>query len=86
MVKNDWLCEFLADMLDVPVQRPREIETTALGAAFLAGLRVGIFASLDEIAKTWQAKSTFHPTMKNDVREKLYAGWKDAVARVRSAA
>lgn len=84
MVKNDWLCEFLADMLDVPVQRPREIETTALGAAFLAGLRVGIFASLNEIAKTWQAKSTFHPTMKNDVREKLYAGWKDAIARVMS--
>lgn len=84
MVKNDWLCEFLADMLDIPVQRPREIETTALGAAFLAGLQVGIFTSLDEIAKTWQAKSTFHPTMKNDVREKLYAGWKDAVERARS--
>ncbi|MCL5260690.1 MAG: glycerol kinase GlpK [Gammaproteobacteria bacterium] len=84
MVKNDWLCEFLADILDLPVQRPREIETTALGVAFLAGLEVGIFKSLSEIAKTWQAKSTFHATMKSEVREKLYAGWKDAVKRVRS--
>lgn len=84
MVKNDWLCEFLADMLDVPVERPKEIETTALGVAFLAGLQIGWFKSLDEIAKTWQAKSTFHPTMNAVKREQLYAGWKAAVARVRT--
>lgn len=84
MVKNDWLCEFLADVLDVPVERPKEIETTALGVAFLAGLQVGWYNSLDEIAKTWKAKSTFHPTMDAAKRDKLYAGWKAAVARVRT--
>lgn len=83
MVKNDWLCEFLADILNIPVQRPREIETTALGAAYLAGLHIGMFASLEEIANNWQAKSTFHPTMHTEQREKLYAGWKDAVTKVR---
>lgn len=85
MVKNDWLCGFLADIIEVPVERPKEIETTALGAAFLAGLHIGWYGSLDELTKTWQAKSTFHPTMNIVQRDKLYAGWKDAVARVRTS-
>jgi glycerol kinase len=84
MVKNDWLCEFLADVLDAPVERPKEIETTALGVAFLAGLQIGWYKSLEEITKTWQAKSTFHPTMSEEQRQKLYVGWKEAVARVRT--
>ncbi len=84
MVKNDWLCEFLADILEIPVERPKEIETTALGVAFLAGLQIGIYKSLDDIAKTWQAKSTFHPTMPQETRDKLYAGWQAAVARVKT--
>lgn len=86
MVKNDWLCEFLADMLNVPVERPKEIETTALGVAFLAGLQLGWYSDLSDISKTWQAKSTFHPTMKSEERNKLYTGWKAAVARIRTNA
>ena len=84
MVKNDWLCEFLADILDVPVERPKEIETTALGVAFLAGLQIGWYKNLEDIAKTWQAKSTFHPTMNKERRTVLYSGWKAAVARIRT--
>lgn len=84
MVKNDWLCEFLADILDVSVERPREIETTALGVAFLAGLHIGWYKSLQEVATTWQAKATFHPTMAEEQRRVLYSGWKAAVMRVRT--
>jgi glycerol kinase len=84
MVKNNWLCEFLADILNVTVKRPKEIETTALGVAYLAGLQVGIYNSLEDIAKTWTAKSTFEPNMPQSTREKLYQGWLEAVARVRT--
>jgi len=82
MVKNDWLCQFLADILDVKVARPQEIETTALGVAFLAGLQVGIYPSLEAIANIWQAKSVFKPTFSSQLREKLYAGWKKAIKQV----
>lgn len=85
MVKNDWLCEFLADILDVSVERPKEIETTALGVAFLAGLQIGWYNSLEEISGIWQAKSTFHTTMSEEQRNKLYVGWKEAVGRVRTS-
>jgi glycerol kinase len=84
MVKNDWLCEFLADILGISVERPRIIETTALGVAFLAGIQIGWYKSLDDVTKTWQAKSTFHTTMESAEREKLYAGWLEAVKRVRT--
>src|SRR5882724_3728711 len=85
MVRNDWVMQFLADILDLPVERPVVTETTALGAAYLAGLQAGLFKSTADIAKRWQRDRLFEPRMKADQREALYAGWQAAVARVRSA-
>jgi glycerol kinase len=82
MVANDWLCQFLADMLDVAVERPRVIETTALGAAYLAGLATGVYAGLDAVAYGWHCERRFEPRMNADVRAQLYAGWQKAVRRV----
>lgn len=82
MVENNWLLQFLADILDRTVERPVNIETTALGAAYLAGLQVGIFSSLEEISTLWQMDSNFIPHMQQEKRELLYLGWKKAVARV----
>jgi len=84
MTRNNWLMQFLADMLDIPVERPVVTETTALGAAYLAGLKIGLFSSTDDIARHWRRDQLFEPTMKPAERDKLYAGWKDAVRRVRS--
>jgi glycerol kinase len=84
MTRNDWVMQFLADILDLPVERPVVTETTALGAAYLAGLQAGLFASTDDIARRWQRDRLFEPQMKADQREALYAGWTAAVARVRS--
>ena len=86
MVANDWVCQFLADILDVPVERPAVIETTALGAAYLAGLEVGLYPSLEALAGTWRCERRFEPRMSADQRQRLYAGWQDAVRRTRSAA
>jgi glycerol kinase len=84
MVANDWLCQFLADLLGLPVERPVVTETTALGAAYLAGLAVGLYPSLDAIAGTWARARRFEPAMAEPARARLYAGWQDAVRRVRS--
>ncbi|MGS2743716.1 glycerol kinase GlpK [Halomonas sp. LS-001] len=84
MVRNNWVMQFLADMLGVDVDRPAVLETTALGAAYLAGLRLGWYKSLDEIQQLWQCESSFTPTMDETTRETLYQGWQDAVARVKS--
>lgn len=78
-VKNNFLMEFQSDLLNVPVQRPRINETTALGAAYLAGLAVGYWSSQDEIAKQWAIEHTFVPKMNDDIRITLYSGWKKAV-------
>lgn len=86
MVKNSWLMQFLADMLGVEVDRPAVLETTALGVAYLAGLRVGWYSSLEEIERLWQCESSFAPDMDETTREGLYQGWVDAVKRVRSDA
>lgn len=83
MVGNDWVMQFLADMLGVAVDRPRTLETTALGAAYLAGLAIGWYADLDEIARLWHCERTFEPQMAEEERETLYAGWQDAVDRVK---
>ena len=85
MVANDWLMQFLADILDIPVDRPTIIETTALGAAYLAGLGCGVYASLDDIAERWQLDRRFNPAMADARRQTLYGGWLDAVDRVRSS-
>jgi glycerol kinase len=78
---NDLLMQFQADVLGVPVVRPVIRETTALGAAYLAGLAVGYWTSREEIAANWAAERRFHPAMAADRRETLFAGWRRAVAR-----
>lgn len=84
MVRNNWLMQFLADMLGVSVDRPTVLETTALGAAYLAGLQIGWYRDLDEIAELWRCERTFQPTMPAEERARLYQGWQDAIARVKS--
>ncbi|WP_391558142.1 glycerol kinase GlpK [Robertmurraya sp.] len=78
-VKNDFLMSFQSDILNVPVERPKVNETTALGAAYLAGLAVGYWESRDDIAKQWAVDRAFEPKMNSDKREELYSGWKKAV-------
>ncbi len=80
-VVNNLLMQFQADILGVPVQRPKVAETTALGAAYLAGLATGFWGSPEEVAEHWAIDRTFEPSMGADQREKLYAGWKRAVER-----
>ena len=84
MVKNNWLSQFLADTLGVTVQRPRQAETTALGAAYRAGLQCGIYDSFEDLSRNWQQEAEFSPTLAPEQRERLVAGWADAVRRVRS--
>jgi glycerol kinase len=82
--KNNFLMQFQADILGVPVLRPKIIETTALGTAFLAGLSVGYFKNQDEIIKIWKIDREFQPNMQREEKEKLYRGWKRAVERAKS--
>lgn len=81
MVANDWLCQFLADIGGVRVERPVITETTALGAAMLATLGGGLVGSLADAEKLWQLQRGFEPSMSANLREKLLKGWADAVAR-----
>jgi glycerol kinase len=81
MAANDWFCQFLADILGVRVERPAELETTALGAAFLAGLATGVWPSPQSLAATWSAAATFTPSMANERRRALIAGWRQALER-----
>jgi len=76
---NNLLMQFQADLLGIPVVRPKVIETTALGAAYLAGLSCGVWRSTDELASHWQADRRFHPTMARDRAESLLADWSRAV-------
>lgn len=80
-VQNNLLMQFQADILGVPVQRPRVAETTALGAAYLAGLAVGFWRDQREVAEQWAIDRTFEPQMSADQREQLYANWQRAVQR-----
>ncbi len=79
MVVNDWLCQFLADMLGVTVHRPRVVETTALGAALLAAVGAGVFTSLEAAADLWQTEASFSPQMSEDDRKRRLDGWHKAV-------
>jgi glycerol kinase len=83
MVANDWFLQFLADIVNVPVERPVNVESTVLGAAFLAGLNSGVYESIDAIADLWASDRVFEPEMSNEKRDALYRGWQDAVSRVR---
>ncbi|MBC7240266.1 MAG: glycerol kinase, partial [Chloroflexi bacterium] len=80
-VNNNFLMQFQADILGTNVVRPVIQETTALGAAYLAGLAVGYWSSQDEIANMWKVDRKFNPQMDETTREKLYGAWKEAVNR-----
>ena len=84
MVKNNWFSQFLADVVDIKVLRPKVDETTALGAAFMAGLQIGVYKSLKDISKNWQVDRTFHPRMKSSNRKKLIKGWDKAIKKTLS--
>lgn len=86
MVVNDWAMQFLADLLNVRVDRPAITETTALGVAFLAGLQVGIYSSLGEISKIWSCEHEFENQMSSMKSERLYNGWLKAVKGVQQVA
>jgi glycerol kinase len=81
MVVNELLMQFQADILDVPVVRPKVIETTALGAAYAAGLATGVWHSTDELVRNWAADRRWHPTMAEAERTRLHAEWGKAVGR-----
>ena len=85
MAANDWLCQFLADMLQVPVERPQHLETTALGAAFHAGLATGVWKDLDALAATWARGACFDPKMAEEARATLAGGWHAALAKTLTA-
>jgi len=81
---NDWLMQFQADQLGVPVERPEQVETTAAGSAFLAGLAEGFWTDPEELRQARERQRLFEPAMAAGERDRLYAGWRDAVARSRS--
>ena len=85
MVVNDPLMQRLADTVGAPVERPKVTETTALGAAFLAGLQAGLWPSLEALSATWALDRAFTPAEGASSRDRRYAGWQDAVRRVRSS-
>ncbi len=85
MVANDLLMQRLADTVGAPVERPKVTETTALGAAFLAGLKAGLWPSLEALSETWALDRVFKPAEGAASRDRRYAGWQDAVRRVRTS-
>jgi len=80
---NNLMMQFQADILDKPVVRPKVTETTALGAAYLAGLAVGFWENIDEINEKWQVDKTFEPNMEQNERENLLNNWHRAVERAK---
>lgn len=85
MVMNDWAMQFLADIIDIRVDRPEVTETTAMGVAFLAGLQLGLYESIADIQHIWRLEKAFEPTMSTMTAEKLYIGWQKAVRGVQVA-
>ena len=81
MVMNNWFSQFLSDIVNVKVLRPKVQETTAVGAAFMAGLQIGVYKSLKDISKIWHLDKKFSPKMKNNSRTKLIKGWSKAIKR-----
>ena len=79
--RNNWFSQFLSDVVNVKVLRPKVQETTALGAAFMAGLHIGVYKSLKDISKNWQLDKKFSSKMKNSMRNILINGWEKAVKR-----
>ena len=81
MVKNNWFSQFLSDVINIRVHRSMVEETTALGAAFMAGLKIGVFKSLKDISKKWKIDNKFRPKIKNTERLKLLNGWSQAIRK-----
>ena len=79
MVKNDWFSQFLANIIDIKTERPKVLETTALGVALFAGYQIGVFKSLEQIKRKWKKDKIFKPKLSNSVRKKLLNGWKLSV-------
>jgi len=84
MVANNWFLQFLADVLDIPIERPRNVESTVLGAAYLAAAQVGVVDSADAVSRLWQSDALFTPQMTAAERDRLLEGWQNAVQRVRN--
>ena len=84
MAASNWTMQMLSDLVELPVDRPKNLETTALGAAYLAGMQVGFYPPMDEFSESWQSESQFNSKMKAELRERKLAGWKDAVRRTLS--
>lgn len=84
MSASNWTMQFLADMLDAPIDRPHILETTALGAAWLAGMQAGVYKGKDDFAKHWHCEKRFTPDMSGSVRDSKYEGWKNSINRVLS--
>jgi glycerol kinase len=84
MVQNNWFSQFLADTINIKVLRPRVNETTALGAAFMAGLQIGVYKSLKDISNNWQVDKSFSPKIKHSKRKKLLKGWNKAIQKTLS--
>ena len=82
MVENDWAMQALSDQLAAPVDRPTVTETTASGAAYLAGLAAGLFPNPAEFSKQWELDKRFNPKRSADETDKIYKGWQSAVARL----
>jgi glycerol kinase len=82
MVASDWTMQFLADILDADVDRPEILETTALGAAYLAGMGAGVYPGMEEFSSRWRLDKRFSAKMDSETRTRKYAGWRDAVKRI----
>ena len=85
MVANDWFLQFLADILDTPVERSANVESTVLGVAYLTALAADVLQSSEQISALWKLESRFEPSMKSDRREFLLQGWATAVSRIRNS-
>jgi glycerol kinase len=84
MVANGWLMQFLSDILGATVDRSTVSETTALGVAYLAGLKAGVFESLEALEKNWQCEVRYTPTMTKEKRDGFYKDWCKSVRKVQS--
>jgi glycerol kinase len=84
MVQNAWFLQFLADVINIPVERPKNVESTVLGAAYLAGYQAGVIDSPAAISDLWARDALFEPTMQSAQRDRLLEGWNDAVRRVKT--
>ena len=84
MVANDWFLQFLADILGIPVERPTNVESTVLGAAYMAAYKAGIMQSTEQICAGWECDARFEPEMTTELRDTLLDGWKQAVSRIRT--